>query len=88
MLDMGMAVDPAHTSARLINPLSKFCEAIGNGDTRDFAENFARYTVKYSGVFNDDGSFNDGSAFRFGHFHSRTVNVAGIARYADTVDHG
>ncbi|WP_313692381.1 beta-L-arabinofuranosidase domain-containing protein [Halorarum halobium] len=81
MIYLGMSVDPAHTSARMIDPLVKFYELTGNQDALDLAENFARHTVEYSGAFNADGSFNDGHEFRFGHFHSRTVSVASIARY-------
>jgi len=79
---VGTMVDPAHTNARIINPLVKYYELTGNTDAFELAENFTRHTVYYSGAFNPDGSFNKGTEFRKGHFHSRTVSVAGIARFA------
>lgn len=79
---LGMAVDPAHTSARMINPLAKYYELTGNEDAFELAKHFSRHTVEYSGAFNDDGSFNDGTEFRTGHFHSRMVSVTAIARFA------
>lgn len=79
---LGVNVDPAHTSARLLNPLAKYHEATGNRDAYDLANFFARHTVEYSGAFDDDGRFNDGTEFRTGHFHSRMVSVTAIARFA------
>lgn len=81
---LGLATDPAHTSARMINPLVRYYEETGNEDALELARNFTQHTVEYSGAFNDDGSFNDGVEFRTGHFHSRMVSVAGIARYGVT----
>ncbi|MFB6120820.1 MAG: hypothetical protein ABEJ68_06865 [Halobacteriaceae archaeon] len=83
---LGLATDPAHTSARMINPLARYHELTGNHDALDLSREFTRHTVEYSGAFNDDGSFNDGVEFRTGHFHSRMVSVTAIARYALTAD--
>ena len=83
---VGTIVDPAHTSARMINPLIKYYQVTGNTDAFELAENFTAHTVYHSGVFNADGSFNKGTEFRNGHFHSRTVSVAGIARFAQFTD--
>ncbi|MFB6137779.1 MAG: hypothetical protein ABEJ42_05485 [Halobacteriaceae archaeon] len=79
---LGMNVDPAHTSARLLNPLAKYHEATGNRDALELGRYFGRHTVEYSGSINDDGSFNVGTEFRTGHFHSRMVSVTAVARFA------
>ncbi len=81
-LYMHTAVDPAHTNARIINPLVRFHRASGNSEALELAENYVRHTVHYSGAYNRDGSFNDGMEFRNGHFHSRMVSLAGIAKFA------
>ncbi|MCU4975488.1 glycoside hydrolase family 127 protein [Halobacteria archaeon AArc-m2/3/4] len=81
MMYLGINIDPSHTSARMINPLTKYYEETGNRDALELARNFARHTVIHSGSFNEDGSFNDGTEFRTGHFHSRMVSVTSIARF-------
>lgn len=86
MIYLGMNVDPTHTSARMLNPLAKYHEATGNRDALELGRYFGRHTVEYSGAFNEDGSFNVGTEFRTGHFHSRMVSVTAIARFAALTD--
>lgn len=82
-IEMGIAIDPAHTSGRLIGPLCQLYQLTGVDVALDLAEHFATHVVEYSGAFNDDHSFSDGTEFRQGHFHSRTTTVAGVARFAE-----
>jgi len=79
---VGTMIDAAHTNARMINPLIKYYALTGNRDAFELAEKFVRHFVHYSGAINPDGSFNKGTEFRKGHFHSRTVSVAGVAKFA------
>lgn len=87
-VDLRLAPDPAAFSGRLIMPLVRYYEAVGNEEALELALWFRRLIVERSGVFNEDGSFNAALAFRSGHFHTRLGTLEGLARLAlSTGDH-
>lgn len=83
-----LAPDPASFSGRLIMPLLRWHRVTGNEDAIELCGWFVRLIIDRSGVFNEDGSFNDAKIFRDGHFHTRLGTLDGLARYAEFVgDH-
>jgi hypothetical protein len=87
-VDLKLAPDPASFSGRLIMPLLRYHQATGNADALELCARFARLITRYSGVFNEDGSFSSALAYRSGHFHTRLGTLDGLARYGvHTGDH-
>lgn len=76
-----LAPDPAAFCGRLIMPLLKYHEVTGNPDAFELCRFFTALIVERSGVFNEDGSFNDALAYRSGHFHTRLGTLDAIARF-------
>jgi hypothetical protein len=75
------AADPTHTNGRIINPLVKYHQLTSNEVALELAHYYTMHSLYHSGAYNEDGSFNRGLEFRNGHFHSRMVTLAGMAKY-------
>jgi hypothetical protein len=87
-VQLNLAPDPASFCGRLIMPLLRYHQAVGNEEALELCLWFARLIVERSGVFNADGSFNASLAYRGGHFHTRLGTLDGLARLAlYTSDH-
>ncbi|XID90581.1 hypothetical protein ACF3MZ_18790 [Paenibacillaceae bacterium WGS1546] len=76
-----LAPDPAAFCGRLVMPLLKYHEVTGNTDAYELCQYFTALIIERSGVFNEDGSFNDSLAYRSGHFHTRLGTLDAIARF-------
>lgn len=77
-----LAPDPASFMGRMIMPLLKYHEVTGNRDAFEICQFFAQMIIEKSGVYNEDGSFNDALAYRSGHFHTRLGTLDALARFA------
>jgi hypothetical protein len=80
-IQLRLAPDPAAFCGRLVMPLLKYHELTGNQDAFDLCQFFTALIIERSGVFNQDGSFNDSLAYRSGHFHTRIGTLDAIARF-------
>lgn len=81
-VQMRLAPDPASFCGRMIMPLLKYHQVTGNQDALELCQFFAAMIIERSGVFNEDGSFNDSLAYRSGHFHTRIGTLDALARFA------
>ncbi|MDU0203739.1 glycoside hydrolase family protein [Paenibacillus sp. MAH-36] len=80
-IQLRLAPDPAAFCGRLVMPLLKYHELTGNQDAYELCQFFTALIMERSGVFNQDGSFNDSLAYRSGHFHTRIGTLDAIARF-------
>lgn len=80
-VNLRLAPDPASFCGRLIMPLLKYHELTGNKDAFELCRFFTALIVEKSGIYNEDGSFNDSLAYRSGHFHTRIGTLDGLARF-------
>lgn len=81
-IQLRLAPDPAAFCGRLVMPLLKYHELTGNADALELCTFFTQMILDRSGVFHEDGSFNDALAYRSGHFHTRLGTLDALARYA------
>lgn len=80
-VQLRLAPDPAAFCGRLVMPLLKYHELTGNEDAYELCQFFTALIMERSGVFREDGSFNDSLAYRSGHFHTRLGTLDAIARF-------
>lgn len=72
-----------YSGGSLILPLVKYAEVSGDERALELGRRFVNYVVRESRVFRPDGSFwPDSMLPEHPHFHSRTLTMAGILRYA------
>ncbi|MBW7453283.1 hypothetical protein ACFOLF_08195 [Paenibacillus sepulcri] len=80
-IKLRLAPDPAAFCGRLVMPLLKYYELTGSRDAFELCQFFTALIMERSGVFQQDGSFNDSLAYRSGHFHTRIGTLDAIARF-------
>lgn len=67
----------------MILPLVKYVEVSGDERALELARRFLHYIVDESHIFRPDGSFwPDEMHLAAGHFHTRSLSMAGVLRYA------
>ncbi|HZP81542.1 MAG TPA: hypothetical protein VFB21_07890 [Chthonomonadaceae bacterium] len=76
-----------YNGGALILPLVKWAEVSGDERALELARRFLHYIMDESHIFRPDGSFwPDEMHLAAGHFHTRTLAMAGILRYALLTD--
>ncbi|HZO91837.1 MAG TPA: hypothetical protein VFB38_26200 [Chthonomonadaceae bacterium] len=72
-----------YNGGALILPLTKYAEVSGDERALELARRFLHYIVDETRIFRRDGSFwPDEMHLAAGHFHTRSLSMAGILRYA------
>lgn len=72
-----------YSGGALILPLVKYAEISGSERALELGRRFLRYIVDESHIFRRDGSFwPEEMHLAAGHFHTRSLSMAGILRYA------